>query len=304
MHRRQCLRRVEVVPQGFEDGFGVARGSRVEVAGCSLVLAVVDIAQRAVQRTQARLGLSDQCLAPGQALPVVSRQQGVAQRFAVVLREQLADRHDVAEALGHLLAGHGQHAVVQPVAHESYATVCATALRRLVLVMRECQVAAAAVDVDDSAQMLADHRRALDVPAWSSASPGAWPAGQFRGRGFPEDEVLRILLVRGDFDPGTVEHVFQASLCERAVLGVGRYVEQHVAVGRVGVAGGDQLADHRHDLVDVVGGARLDVRGATPSAATSRRYSAAKCSAWVPIGDPLARAAALILSSMSVMFRT
>ena len=110
-------------------------------------------------------------------------------------------------------------------------------------------------------EVLADHRRALDVPARPSASPGAWPAGQFRRGGLPEDEVLRVLLVRGDFDPGTVEHVFQAALRQRAVFRVRGDVEQHVPVCGVGVArvpiSSPIIVD---DLVDVVGGARLDVR--------------------------------------------
>ncbi len=116
-----------------------------------------------VQRV-ARLG--QRILGPGQRLAVVRGQQSPADHLARLLFEQVMGQGDVAEALGHLLVGHVQEAVVQPVVGVA-AVVMAVAhtLGELVLVVREDQVDAAAVDVDRQAQLLLDHRRAFDVPA-------------------------------------------------------------------------------------------------------------------------------------------
>ena len=64
-------------------------------------------------------------------------------------------------------------AVVHPVARELVAG--ADGLRDLVLVVREHEVAAAAVDVEAVAEDLQRHRRALDVPARAGPGPTATP---------------------------------------------------------------------------------------------------------------------------------
>jgi hypothetical protein len=74
----------------------------------------------------------------------------------------------------------------------------ALALRDLVLVVRELQVQAAAVDVEGLAEQRAAHGRALDVPARAAGAVGAGPLGV--GRlvglgGLPEHEVQRVFLV-------------------------------------------------------------------------------------------------------------
>src|SRR4051812_29164216 len=70
------------------------------------------------------------------------------------------------------------------------------ALRDLVLVVREDQVATAGVDVDLIAERLAHHRRALDVPARATLAPGALPE-RLAGLGsFPEGKVARVALAR------------------------------------------------------------------------------------------------------------
>ena len=65
--------------------------------------------------------------------------------------QQLADRQDVAFALGHLGVAERQHAVVQPIANAGGAAIDATALGAFVFVMGKGQVRAAAMDVDDRA---------------------------------------------------------------------------------------------------------------------------------------------------------
>ena len=65
---------------------------------------------------------------------------------------------------------------MHPVAGERRAFMGAAALGDLVLVVREDQVEAAAVDVDRLAEMRLDHRRAFDVPAGPAPAPGASPS--------------------------------------------------------------------------------------------------------------------------------
>src|SRR5690606_41977358 len=63
-----------------------------------------------------------------------------------------------------------------PISHEARAAVRARALRPLVLVMREDEILAAAVNVDRLAEMRLGHRRALDVPTGPAAPPRAVPS--------------------------------------------------------------------------------------------------------------------------------
>jgi hypothetical protein len=111
-----------------------------------------------------------------------------------MLRQELINRDQVAQALRHLLALELEHAVVHPVAGEGLAGV-RLGLRDLVLVMREDQVVAAAVDVDLFAQELHAHGRAFDVPARPALAPGALPARLARLRSLPEGEVALLQLL-------------------------------------------------------------------------------------------------------------
>src|SRR3546814_8948806 len=82
-------------------------------------------------------------------------------------------RSEVAERLRHLLAVHHYVAVVHPQARHLRGAVGAAALRDLVLVVREDEIEATAVDVEDLAQVFQRHRGAFDVPARAAAAPGA-----------------------------------------------------------------------------------------------------------------------------------
>src|SRR2546423_1018008 len=68
-------------------------------------------------------------------------------------------------------------------------------LRQLVLVVREDQVEAPAVDLEHRAEERLRHRRALDVPARASRSPRGIPEGVLVGLvALPEREVPGVLL--------------------------------------------------------------------------------------------------------------
>src|SRR3546814_13200926 len=78
----------------------------------------------------------------------------------------------------------------------------AEALGDLVLVVREDEVLAAAMDVELRAEILHAHRRAFEVPARPPASPGTVPARQVGRARLPQPEIGRVLLVGRDLDPG------------------------------------------------------------------------------------------------------
>ena len=78
--------------------------------------------------------------------------------------------------------------------------------------------------------------------------------------GFHSTKSAGFLLVRRHLDAGAGDHFLGVAAGQRAVGVVGAHVEQHVALGGVGMAAGDQRLDHRDDLADVRGGVRLDVR--------------------------------------------
>ena len=133
----------------------------------------------------------------------------------------------------------------------------------LVLVVREPQVDAAAVDVEAGAEVLLRHRRALDVPAGPARAPRRRPRGGL-GLGLllpalPEREVARVALA-ARVGVGGGLHVVDPLVGELAVRRPGPHVEVDVAgavLGGVGVAAGDQLVDQLDHLGDVAGGAGL-----------------------------------------------
>ena len=149
---------------------------------------------------------------------------------------------------------------MHPVAHVIGA-VGAAALGDLVLVVREDQVLATTVDIDDIAQMLVDHGGTFDVPARATTAPGRLPAGLVVAGRFPQNKVAGVSLVVGHFHSGAGEHVFQFTTGELAVVGHGFHREQHLPIRLVGVALFHQGGDHLDHLGDVIGGLGDDVRG-------------------------------------------
>ena len=130
-------------------------------------------------------------------------------------------------------------------------------LGQLVLVVREDQIDTAAVDVDRQAENLFDHRRALAVPAGPSVAPGRGPTRLMRLRRLPKHEVGGMALVGGHLDAGPGDHVVEAATRQLAVV-LGRLgIEQHMALGLVGAALGDQVGDGLDHLLDEVGGLGL-----------------------------------------------
>ena len=87
------------------------------------------------------------------------------------------DRDEIPGRLRHLLAFDLKKAVVHPVIRHRGRAMCATRLRDLVFMVREDQIEAAAVNVEDVTEIGGTHRRALDVPARTTPAPWAFPTG-------------------------------------------------------------------------------------------------------------------------------
>ena len=153
-----------------------------------------------------------------------------------------------------------------PMAGEAHA-VAGLALRDFVLVVREGQVNPAGMQVDRFAEVSADHRGALDVPAGAITTPRAFPcdvAVLWLPR-LPQREIATVLLLvsvgRGGWRccPGVKLALGQARNApvgwKRAHLEVDRAV-----AGHIGVPLFDQPVDHRDLLGDVARGGRFFVR--------------------------------------------
>jgi hypothetical protein len=189
-----------------------------------------------------------------------------ADHFTVVVLEDVADGEEVAERLRHLLVVDLHEAVVQPITHEAGGAVGeqrAVALGDLVLVMRELQIGAAAVDVELPPEQVGRHRRALDMPARATAAERRRPAHLLRlfrlGR-LPQHEVEGIQFAAGHRHPLAGTQVVERLAAEAPVAGELAHGEDHVAVfGRVGVAVVLQALDHSQHLRHILGGARFGV---------------------------------------------
>ncbi len=149
---------------------------------------------------------------------------------------------------------------MHPVTGELGLRVGATALRDFVLVMREHQIDPAAVNIEGLPQILLAHRRAFDMPARAPVAPRAFPARNVFCRRFPQNEICRVLLVGGDFNPRAGDLFVAVAAGKFPVIVPGRHVEQHMAVRLVGVPLRDQIHDHRNHRRNMVCRPRLLVR--------------------------------------------
>ncbi len=148
--------------------------------------------------------------------------------------QHVADGEEVAQRLGHLLVVDVEEAVVHPVVARR-AAAGALALRDLVLVVRELQVHAAAVDVEGLAEQRAAHGRAFDVPARPAGAVGAVALGVVGLVGLgrlPQHEVERVLLAAEHGHALAGAQLVERLARELAVAGELAHREVHVAVRR------------------------------------------------------------------------
>ena len=180
----------------------------------------------------------------------------------------------------------------------------------LVLVVREAQVDAAAVDVEGGAEVLRGHRRALDVPAGAARAPRRRPRRGLRlgafFQPFQSAKSRGSRLPRGSASSAGLHVVdlLAGQLAVRRPASARRSRRRRAVLGRVGVAARDQLPDQLEHLRHVPGRGRLvgrrqhveRVERLVELAASSGRR-------WSYQGRPCSAALARILSSMSVTLR-
>ena len=171
---------------------------------------------------------------------------------------RLAHGEEVAERLAHLLVVDVDKAVMQPVVDE-LAAVGGLRLGNLILMVREGEVAAAAVDVDRLSEVAVGHGRALNVPAGAALAPRRVPGRLTGFGGLPEREVERVLLDVVDVDARAGLQIFDRLVAELAVVLEVQRAVVHVTVDLIGVALVDERRDDVDDLLDVFG--RLRVHG-------------------------------------------
>ena len=172
--------------------------------------------------------------------------------------QKVVDRHQVAQALRHLLALELQHAVVDPVAGKRLSGE-ALGLGDLVLMVRKDQVVAAAVDVDLVAQVQQVHRRAFDVPARPALAPRAVPTRLARLGRLPQGEIAFVLFLLAARHTRAGDGLIQPPSGELAIVGIGPHAEIDIAAGRdVGVLFLQQAGHHLDDLRDGLRDARED----------------------------------------------
>ena len=178
-----------------------------------------------------------------------------AHRLRAVSPQQIGDVHDVADGAGHFRRTHLQQAVVHPHARERRVVV-RLRLGQLVLVMRELQVQAAAVDVERLAEVLHAHGRALDMPPRTPRSPRRLPGRLARLRPLPQREIAGVALLLAHLDARPRFQLLRVAVAQLAVVGVLAHLEVDVAAGGIGVPLVDQSLDHGEDLADVLRGPR------------------------------------------------
>ena len=127
-------------------------------------------------------------------------------------------------------------------------------LRRLALVVREHEVAAAAVDVDRLAELAQHQRRALDVPARPSRPPTRLPRRLVGQRRLPQHEVERVPLVRVLGLPPCSAASSSMRARSKPLTAPNAAKRRHAEVDRaarlVGEAALERGADQRQDLGD------------------------------------------------------
>jgi hypothetical protein len=134
-----------------------------------------------------------------------------------------------------------------------------------VLVVREDQVRAAAVDLEVHAQDRLRHGRALDVPARPALAPGRLPERVLALLArLPEREVLRRLLELRRVVALALLHVLERAVRELAVVRERSDAEIDVAARLVGVPALHERLDEGDDLVDRLAGLGLGVGAAEP----------------------------------------
>ena len=133
---------------------------------------------------------------------VLTGEDEITHLFGPVACQDLANGKEIAQRLGHLLIVDTHESVVHPVPDEGMSGRT-LGLGNLVLVMREGEIRATAVDIEGVTQGARRHRRALYVPTGPARSPGRVPRRLVRLGRLPQGEIQWVALDVAGFDART-----------------------------------------------------------------------------------------------------
>ena len=165
----------------------------------------------------------------------------------------------------------------------------AGSLSDFILMVREKQILAAAVNIEGVAQIGGAHGGAFDVPAGPAHAPRAFPR-RFTGLlGLPQGEVQRILLQLVHTDPCAAFQIFQILAAQTAIGREGADAEIYVSLAFISKAVVHQLLDHGDDLGHMLRGPGMHRGGAD-----AQRLGVHEIFLDVAVGDLLDRYALFI----------
>ena len=127
------------------------------------------------------------------------------------LIQQIAHGEEIAQGFGHFLTLDLQHFIMHPNIGKARALMGAAALRDLVLMMREHQIIAAAMNIEMRSQQFVAHGRAFNMPPRTAITPWAVPSGRVRIGWFPQHEIHRIAFIGGHLDPRACDHILDCA---------------------------------------------------------------------------------------------
>ena len=133
----------------------------------------------------------------------------------------------------------------------------ALALRYFILMVREDEILAAAVNINGVAEIAPVHRGALDMPAGSALAPRGIPCGLAGLLGFPDGEVHRLALDLADHYTCARLKILKRLMRELAVVLELLGAEINVALCLIGIALFDKGRDYLNDGVDILGSLRI-----------------------------------------------
>ena len=187
------------------------------------------------------------------------RQQSRPQHFRAVTRVGIGDGDDIATRFWHFFVIHRDKTVMQPIFGHMAGAMRTAALRNLVFMMRKNQIKSASVNIKHLAKIGFCHGRTFNMPSRPAASPWAVPSRLAGGAGFPQDKVFGCAFIGRDLNPRTGDHIFHATLWQRAIMRHCRHLKQHMPISGIGMTLINQQRYHRNHLVNMMCCTRLHI---------------------------------------------
>ena len=135
-------------------------------------------------------------------------------------------------------------------------------LSNLVFMMRENQVAAAAMEVKGFSQILHAHGRAFNMPAGTTRTPRALPSRLARFSGFPQRKIHRIMLAVINVYTRAGHHILNITAGKLTIVFKFFYTVENVAVNNITIAIVNQALNGFDDIIDMLGYTRINMRTA------------------------------------------